>query len=328
MSRLEIEKTAIPDLSGKIAVVTGGASGIGLATAKLLLDKNATVHIFDLTEPEEDEDWMDWPKFHVHRADIRDWRQLSDAFSKVDLVDFVFANAGLALVATGDAFVAETLDDQGRLQEPSYIELDTNLRGVLNTIKLAWFQMKKNRREGSIVLTCATTGYWPDYVVPVYAGTAAAQIGIIRSLRNALQQDGITINGVAAGSTITKMLPYAYAVPLINEGIAVSAAEHVATALVYSAVAHEERKVEIYGREPAHHLHVPGRWNGRVIVALGDKYRETEEVLADSREFWYGKQFCKWTIMQQSATDFRGSDGSRTDSLAESVAASVAESPN
>lgn len=111
------------------------------------------------------------------------------------------------------------------------------------------------------------------------------------------------------------MLPYEFAMPLISEGIAVSSADFVGLALVYSAVAHETRMVEVHGRVPVSKLQTPGRWNGRMIVALGDKYREVEEILADTREIWYGKQFCKWTIMQQEATDFRGSDGSRTDSL-------------
>lgn len=142
-------------------------------------------------------------------------------------------------------------------------------------------------------------------------------MGIIRSLRNVLPEDNITINGVAAGATISKMLPYEFAVPLINEGITIASADSIGLALVYSAVAHEERKVEVHGRESGSKLHTPGRWNGRVILALGDMYREVEEVLADAREIWFGKQFCKWTTMQQAATDFRGSDGSRTDSLAE-----------
>lgn len=136
-------------------------------------------------------------------------------------------------------------------------------------------------------------------------------------MRNVLPEDNITINGVAAGATISKMLPYEFAVPLIKGGIGINSAESIGLALVYSAVASEKRRVEVHGREPAERLNTPGRWNGRVILALGDKFREVEEVLADTREIWFGKQFCKWTMMQQAATDFRGSEGSGTDSQAE-----------
>lgn len=147
--------------------------------------------------------------------------------------------------------------------------------------------------------------------------TKSKHLGIIRSLRNVLPEDNITINGVAAGATVSKMLPYEFAVPLINGGIGINTAESTGLALVYSAVASQKRRVEVHGRESAEKLKVPGRWNGRIILALGDRYRETEEVLADTREIWFGKQFCKWTIMQQVATDFRGSEGSTTDSQAE-----------
>lgn len=122
---------------------------------------------------------------------------------------------------------------------------------------------------------------------------------------------------MAAGATISTMLPYEFAVPLIKGGIGINSSESVGLALVYSAVAQEKRRVEVHGREPAGRLNTPGRWNGRVILALGDRFREIEEVLTDTREIWFGKQFCKWTTMQQAATDFRGSDGSGTDSQAE-----------
>ena len=149
--------------------------------------------------------------------------------------------------------------------------------------------------------------------------TKMKHMGIIRSLRNVLPEDNITINGVAAGATISKMLPYEFAVPLIKGGIGINSAESIGLALVYSAVAREKRRVEVHGRESPEKLNTPGRWNGRIILALGDKFREVEEVLADTREIWFGKQFCKWTMMQQAATDFRGSssDGSGTDSQAE-----------
>ncbi|KAK7730364.1 hypothetical protein SLS53_009064 [Cytospora paraplurivora] len=259
MTTLNINKDQIPNLDGKVAIVTGGASGIGLAAVKLLLEKNATVHIMDIADPDE-EDWEDWPRLHVHKVDVRVWIDLSDAFAKIDVVDYVFANAGLG--GLDDDLLVDNLDKTGRLKEPKYLELDTNIRGVFNT-------------------------------------------------------NNITINGVAAGATVSKMLPYEFAVPLIKGGIGINTAESTGLALVYSAVASQKRRVEVHGRESVEKLKVPGRWNGRIILALGDRYREIEEVLADTREIWFGKQFCKWTIMQQVATDFRGSEGSATDSQAE-----------
>lgn len=110
---------------------SGGSSGIGLAAAKLLLAKNATVHVIDLTEPDDDESWQDWPRFHVHKADTRNWLELSDAFTTIDVMDYVFANAGLG--ALTDDLMVDHVDDDGRLVEPKYIQVDTNIRGVCHT---------------------------------------------------------------------------------------------------------------------------------------------------------------------------------------------------
>lgn len=113
--------------------IIGGASGIGLAAVKLPLEKNATVHVIDLVDP-DDEDWQAWPRFHVHKADVRQWIELSDAFAAVDLVDYVFVNAGLGML--DDDLLVDHVDATGRLKEPKFLELDTNIRGVFNTSKI------------------------------------------------------------------------------------------------------------------------------------------------------------------------------------------------
>lgn len=119
-------------LTDQLSHMIGGASGIGLATAKLLLEKNATVHAIDLVDP-EDEDWQDWPRFHVHKADVRQWIELSDAFEGIDLVDYVFVNAGQGML--DDDLLVDHVDATGRLKEPKFFEVDTNIRGVFNTSK-------------------------------------------------------------------------------------------------------------------------------------------------------------------------------------------------
>ena len=97
---------------------------------KLLLEKNATVHIIDLTDPEDD-DWEARPRLHVHKADVRSWVELSDVFATIDVVDYVFVNAGLG--ALDDDLLVDHLDATGRLKEPKFLEVDTNIRGVFST---------------------------------------------------------------------------------------------------------------------------------------------------------------------------------------------------
>lgn len=98
---------------------------------KLLLANKATVHIIDLVEPDEEEPWKEWPNFHLHKADTRDWIQLSDAFTEIDVMNYVFANAGLG--GLDDDLLVDQTDDTGRLMEPKFLEVETNIRGVCNT---------------------------------------------------------------------------------------------------------------------------------------------------------------------------------------------------
>lgn len=127
----------------------------------------------------------------------------------------------------------------------------------------------------------------------------------MRSLRSTLIHEGITINAVAPAATITNLLPQHLADPIIAVGLPVSSAHFVGLALVYSATAKENRQVEAYGKDKDSEIDREGRWNGRIILTLGDKYTELEEPIATLRGRWFGEENTRFTRMQQAATDFR-----------------------
>lgn len=95
------------------------------------------------------------------------------------------------------------------------------------------------------------------------------------------------------------------AAPIQALGLPVSSAHFVGMALVYSAVATQDRRVQTYGKDKKEDLWRPERWNGRVILTLGDAYTELEEPLADLSSFWMGRENRALTQLQQAATDFR-----------------------
>lgn len=115
--------------------------------------------------------------------------------------------------------------------------------------------------------------------------------------------DNVTINCVAPAATITRLLPQNLATPLLAAGLPVSSAYFVGLAVVFSAVAKQERQVEAYGKDEG--VEVAGRWNGRTILTLGDSYTELEEPIASLRPQWFGKRNTELTRAQQMATDFR-----------------------
>ncbi|KAL2822605.1 short chain dehydrogenase reductase [Aspergillus granulosus] len=301
MATLTISEESIPSLEGTVAIVTGGSSGIGHAAAKILAAKGATVHILDRNAPTDDSHRTN-SRLVLHTCDISDWVELREAFRTIGAVDYVFANAGVSESAD---YFADTRDTDGQLQEPSYDVLETNLRGVLNVVKLGWSSMRENKIKGSIVITTSATAYAPEQSLPVYAAGKLALVGLIRALRSVIVQDGITINGVAPAATITSLLPAHLAAPILAQGLPVSSAHFVGLALVHSATATQPRRVEVYGKEMETQRYQEERWNGRVILTLGDRYTELEEPIADLRAFWFGRENLAATRLQQAATDFR-----------------------
>ena len=237
--------------------------------------------------------------------------RLRSIFAEVGRLDYVFANAG---VSETENFLADILEDgtekdgastMNRLKEPTYPLFEVNLRGVLNTIKLAHHSMKRFGLRGSIVITSSATAYAPEQSLPVYSAVKLALIGLVRSLRNNLNQDNIAINAVVPAATETALIAREFVEPIKAAGLPMSSATHVGLALVYSAVAKEKRKVEVYGKDAEESLMKEGTWNGRVILTLGDTYTELEEPIADLRGQWFGGDNLELTKRQQVMTDFR-----------------------
>jgi NAD(P)-dependent dehydrogenase (short-subunit alcohol dehydrogenase family) len=285
-----------------------------------LAAKGALVHVLDLNRPQED-----IPRIQFHQCNVTNWSELRAAFNEIGQIDYAFANAG---VSEETDYFADQLDSEGMLAEPTYGVVDVNMRGVYNVVKLAWSRMRADQTQGSIVITTSATGYAPEQSLPVYSSGKLAVgtcsdiplsrensestdvfppqlVDLIRALRSTMVRDGITINGVAPAATITSLLPAHLAAPIMAQGLPVSDAHFVGLALVYSAIAKQSRRVQTYGKDKEEDLWKHERWNGRVILTLGDSYTELEEPLVDLSPFWMGRENLRWTQMQQAATDFR-----------------------
>lgn len=116
---------------------------------------------------------------------------------------------------------------------------------------------------------------------------------------------GITINAVAPGPTETPLLPQRYIDPIKAASLPVSTAEFVGLALVYSASALESYRTDLYGREKESDSSRARRWNGKVIMTLGNTCTELEGPLCDLRPTWLGKDNDRLITAQQAETDYR-----------------------
>ena len=93
-----------------------------------------------------------------------------------------------------------------------------------------------------------------------------------------------------------------YAQCMTAAKLPMSSARFVALALVFSATAYEDRRVEVYANDGDLRHPTPQRWNGRVIVTLGDTYTEVEESLADLCPSWLGERNTELIRAMQAAT--------------------------
>jgi NAD(P)-dependent dehydrogenase (short-subunit alcohol dehydrogenase family) len=162
MVEIIIEDAALDSVASKVIVVTGCASGIGLATTKLLLFKGAHLVAGDIHPPKED---MSKEHFLFQTTDVTNWDQLKALFKTAldqhGRVDHVFANAG---VTPRTSFVSDDVDEHGEPMRSDYRVFAVNFLAVADTVKLAVHYLKKNPAGGSIVLTASASGeLWTSF---------------------------------------------------------------------------------------------------------------------------------------------------------------------
>lgn len=147
--------------SSKVALITGGASGMGLAVAEALAPKGWIVHLLDFNEKAGIAAAQGLPNSKFHKVDVTSWESLSKAFDAVfsqdGRLDFVFANAG---IVERDNFY-DTPDSDGIPPEPNQKTTDVNLKAVINQSYLALHYFRRSPHKGkntSLVMTASVGG--------------------------------------------------------------------------------------------------------------------------------------------------------------------------
>ncbi|KAI1073954.1 3-beta-hydroxysteroid dehydrogenase [Whalleya microplaca] len=188
----------------KVAIVTGGASGIGLGVAETFLRKGWRVHIFDLNEPKDN-------AAVFHKVDVASWSHLHPAFDAVfkaeGRLDFVFANAGV--MEKGNFY--EKHDITAPIPPPQDINIDVNLKGIIKTSYLAQHYFRANQNGGRdcvLIMTSSIAGIYPQESTPLYSAAKAGMLNFMRSVAPMFyQNDGIRTFAICPGSTRTNILP-------------------------------------------------------------------------------------------------------------------------
>lgn len=187
-------------LKDKVAIVTGGASGIGEATVRLFVQEGAKVTIADMNEEKGEAlakelgDSTIFVKTNVtNESEVENMvNKTVETFGKLDIL---FNNAGI-----GDLHPTDELSFEHWQRT-----ISVNLDGVFLVAKHAIRAMKKNG-SGSIVNTASILGHVGDAQVASYAASKGAVANLTRALAVEFAQDNIRVNAVCPGYVITPLI--------------------------------------------------------------------------------------------------------------------------
>jgi 3-oxoacyl-[acyl-carrier protein] reductase len=168
------------DFEGRVALVTGGASGIGAATVERLRAGGADVHVFDLSQGD----------------DVRDSAQLNVAVELLPRLDVLVCAAGVS----GDSLHTEDVPDEEWRRVHSI-----NLDGVFYANRAAIPKMKAGG-YGRIVNVASVAGKEGNPMAGAYSSSKAAVIAMTKAVGKDVAGTGILVNAVAPAVINTPML--------------------------------------------------------------------------------------------------------------------------
>jgi len=184
-------------LNGKTAVITGGATGIGLAAAKRFIDEGAFVFIFGRRQETLDGALADLgPNARAVKGSVSNLADLDRLYAAVKAergtLDIVFANAGAGSPLPLGQITAEHIDET----------FDTNVKGTIFTVQKALPLMGQG---GSIILTGSSAGTTGAPGFTAYSASKAAVRNLARTWAEDLKGTGIRVNVLSPGATATEL---------------------------------------------------------------------------------------------------------------------------
>ncbi|KAF5010124.1 hypothetical protein FDECE_3710 [Fusarium decemcellulare] len=268
----------------KVVILTGGSTGIGAETVRLLTGLGAKVSFLDTNKIASEnlvaELAGDVQFFH---GSVLNWDDQLNIFEqtvqKYGRVDIVLANAGIGEI-NEDVFV-DTFDQQQKLQAPKLIVLDVNIRGPIYTTKLALSYFRRLKISGSLVLTGSAASYLDTPGIPVYNAAKHGVIGLVRSLRDTLAEEGLVRANVVA--------PWFTDTPFTTKVIKT----WEETRLPINKPIDVARAIAFLSLNPDYH--------GKSIYVADGNYTELESGVQASREIWLGKQNTVWDDQKKAA---------------------------
>jgi len=185
-------------LNGKVAVITGGASGIGAATTRLFVREGARVVVADVLDDNGAKIASELGEAVAYlHTDVTDEVQIEAAIAtavkRFGKLDCLFNNAGAGGV---DAAIAET--DATKLDATTALLFRAVVLGMKHAAPIM-----KGQGSGSIINTASVAGLRTGFGPHVYSALKAAVIHLTRSVAMELGESGVRVNAICPGGIVT-----------------------------------------------------------------------------------------------------------------------------
>jgi NAD(P)-dependent dehydrogenase (short-subunit alcohol dehydrogenase family) len=189
-------------LRDRVVLITGTASGIGLATAAALVDAGARVHAADFRAPIATErlgqQRLETGRLTVHQLDVTDPAAVEATVDRIGEQTPIEALVCCAGTNIPDRHMSELTDAGWRCL------IETNLTGVFSCLRAAMPQLRKTR--GQVVVVSSISALWPDASGPAYQASKAGVNALVRAVALEEQGKGIRFTSVLPAMVATEIL--------------------------------------------------------------------------------------------------------------------------
>jgi L-xylulose reductase len=184
------------DFKGRRVLVTGGAAGLGLAIVKKFLEAGATVVVLDKDSSSIHELLEQHPTVEAIAVDLANWKQTTEAVSKVLPIHHLVNNAGVLRPAV--PFLEIQSEDVDKI-------MDVNFKAIINVSQVVAGGMIKNNIEGTIVNISSVMSIMAYERTTLYCASKAAISNLTKSMALELGQHNIRVNSVSPTAMATSM---------------------------------------------------------------------------------------------------------------------------
>ena len=193
------------DLSGRVALITGGNGGIGLGMAKAFIEHGASVAIIGRSQSKLDDAESDLRKIAGSDRVLAAQSDVTDRDSVLSVLDAVIGRFGGLDILVNNAGVNRRADEPHLLSDEDWrYVIDVNLTSIHTVTSLA-FPLMKERGRGKIINIGSMMSIFGTAYAPAYAASKGGVVQYTKSCAVAWAKDNVQVNAILPGWIVTEM---------------------------------------------------------------------------------------------------------------------------